>query len=159
MVPALVCCDGHYAIDGFDGGSFRPNWADLAVKLTAFAGWIRFEGNGTAVVKRSEEYVEQLRGQWTVLDEVTIRIELPISVPPVPRAIIVQEGDEENTILVSLADALPGFGTCRYTFVPEEENAELPSLEARAAAIRGAQLNAAEGTETMVAEGKASGSE
>ena len=124
VTPALLRCDGIYAIDGFDGGSFRPGWTELAVELTNFGGCIRFEGNGGCLLLRNKGETEHIRGEWTVLSERVVRIDLSTVEANVHPALIIQEGPKDNTILISKEGSSLDGGVCRYAFTPDEVRTE-----------------------------------
>ena len=122
-VPALLRCDGCYVMDGFDGGSFRPGWAEAAVKLTAYCGWLRFEGNGGVIMRKNVNAKEQLRGTWQVVGDNAVQLSVPqdpTSITHRPKSLIVEEGDVIDTVLIYVAGAGPRDGVVRFSFVPEE---------------------------------------
>ena len=130
VIPALCRCDGHYAIDGFDGGSLRPGWAEAAIAMTRYCGWLRFEGNGGVILRKSEADVEsQIRAIWEVVNDAAVRLSLPQDREDAssrPKSLIVEEGDGENTIelpntiMIYLPGAAQEDGCVRFSFCPEE---------------------------------------
>ena len=122
-MPSLMRCDGHYQIDGFDGGSFRDGWAELAIELTSFGGYFRFAPDGACTLKRNHEHEQQMRGAWSVVNGEAIRIDLPELDPPM--SLIVHDNPKKaGTVLVFWDGADLYGGVCRYTFVPEELGAK-----------------------------------
>ena len=120
VVPALVRCDGYYMVDGFDGGSLRPGWAEATIALTAFCGWLRFEGNGGAMLRKTEDALQtQIRATWEVVSATAIRLNYSRDAQR-SESLIVEEGDIENTILVYVPGAAPEDGVVRLSFVAEE---------------------------------------
>ena len=112
VVPALLRCDGHYQMQ-----TERSN-GPVALSLASWCSYLRFEGNGGGVCKPTEAHEQQLRGQWTVVDDATVQLTLPpserISLPP---SILIREGPDIDTVLISV-DGMDG-SAC-LVFVPEE---------------------------------------
>ena len=101
VVPALLRCDGYYKVDGFDGGSFRSGWAEAAIALTSYCGWLRFEGNGGAMLRTTEDMLQtQIRATWDVVSATAVRLTfLRAPQQQQPESLIVEEGDTENVRL------------------------------------------------------------
>jgi hypothetical protein len=115
-VPDFLACDGAFLLRG--GGEQR---------LVAWAGWIRFEGHGGAVIKRSASHTREVRAAWEPIDEHTIRLR----VPPVgdgsrPTLLLVSQGSEQDSILVRVADEESAAASphasppALYVFEPED---------------------------------------
>ena len=109
FLPALLRCDGHYELR--DAGS--------ADQLVDWCGWFRFEGNGGCVCKQSVEHVPQLRGEWSAVDNESVRVSLPPSaLPTVPTSILIREGPDVDTVFVVHGE---DHQEALFAFVPEEE--------------------------------------
>ena len=70
-MPALLRCDGDYRLPSGTAA------ADDDMELRTWCGWLRFEGNGGCVMKRTVEHVDQVRGEWHVVSADAVRIMLP----------------------------------------------------------------------------------
>ena len=131
IIPALVRYDGHYSIDGFNGGSLRPGWAEAAIAMTRYCGWLRFEGDGRVILRKSKANVEsQIHATWEMVNEAAVRLSLPLpqdreDAASWPKSLIVEEGDGENTsdlpntIILYMPGASPEDGCVRFSFCPE----------------------------------------
>ena len=123
-IPAFVRCDGFYS-SAADANRPKKTTAE-AMPLAAWCAWLRFEGNGGCILKRDEEDVQQIRGQWQVAGEdcvhvAIISVEALAGVVALPRAIVVREGPAEDSVYVAV-EGVPG--DTLFTFVPEEPEAE-----------------------------------
>ena len=112
-MPALLRCDGDYRLPSGTAA------ADDDMELRAWCGWLRFEGNGGCVMKRTVEHVDQVRGEWRVVSADAVRIMLPSNTATAlpPRTILVQEGAAVDTVLVRVDG---GSRDALFEFVPEE---------------------------------------
>ena len=73
------------------------------------------------MLKKSEEHVQQVRGEWHIVDEASVRVALPPADARLPASIfVVREGPAVDTVFVcSSEDAADG---TLFTFVPEEDD-------------------------------------
>ena len=87
--------------------------------LTEWCGWVRFEGHGECKLRRTEASTDESVGEWKVVDDETVRIEIFGDRTGIPKALLLREGDEVNTIYLSVeGDEAPPL---LFVFVPEEK--------------------------------------
>ena len=67
IVPSFMLCDGHFVLSE----------NSVAPKLSSWCGWIRFEGHGAYVIRKVESSEVDLVGQWSIIDDSTVRLSKP----------------------------------------------------------------------------------
>ena len=109
-VPAFMRCDGHYC---------RAS-REEAESVVERCGFLRLEGHGTCVLKKSEEHMSEVRGEWDVAGDEMIGITLRL--PSGPLRLIMREGDDVGLITLAEEASDNGSGAaCTFSFVPEED--------------------------------------
>lgn len=74
-MPAFLRCDGAFTLD-------PPS---QALGLSRWCGWLRLEGHGSVVIRRTEAHAQEVVGEWSVvfdehaLGRTAVRIQLPQS--------------------------------------------------------------------------------
>ena len=74
-MPAFLRCDGAFTLD-------PPS---QALGLSRWCGWLRLEGHGSVVIRRTEAHAQEVVGEWSVvfdehaLGQTAVRIQLPQS--------------------------------------------------------------------------------
>ena len=105
-VPAFMLCDGHYQI------------ADDKLPAPWFE-WMRLEGHGTVVLKKSNDHATGVTGEWSVLDERTVRLKLR-EPPDGNEMLLMREGDDMGRVMVT--PEAGGQWNARFAFVAEEHD-------------------------------------
>ena len=108
IVPSFMLCDGHFVLSE----------NSVAPKLSSWCGWIRFEGHGAYVIRKVESSVVDLVGQWSIVDDSTVRLSKPAGAEA--KVLMIREGPDVDTLFVSIEDDDYGPAAI-FRFVPEEE--------------------------------------